>query len=55
MYWATVKMQTLMTILLLKRAGLNEAVIVTALKGRYRTMAERAAWQKATEIGTNRG
>ena len=51
MHWATLKMQVLMTILLLRRAGLPESLIRDSIAKHHRMGLERGEWRSASEKG----
>ncbi|WP_339911621.1 HEPN domain-containing protein [Symmachiella dynata] len=51
LYWATVKLQTLMKVLLLKRLGIPEKELVNLLSQNDSINGERQAWQNVPECG----
>jgi hypothetical protein len=52
LHWATVKLQTMMKVLLLIRLGIPEAVVQSFLKKNYALSQERRAWREVPEVGS---
>lgn len=53
LHWATIKLQTMMKVLLLKRLGIPESDVVSLLKKNHGLSRDRLAWRKVAELGSN--
>lgn len=55
LHWATVKLQTMMRVLLLKRLGIPESGLLSLLKKNHGLSNERRTWQEVPELGSSSG
>lgn len=51
LHWASIKLQTMMKILLLLRLGIPEANVCSIVGSNYRLVRERDAWKNVSEVG----
>ena len=52
LHWATIKLQTMMKVLLLKRLGIPESEVHSLLKKNHDLSTERRAWRDVPELGS---
>ena len=50
LHWATIKLQTMMKVLLLKRLGIPEPEVQDIVKSNYQLAQERRAWKEVPEL-----
>jgi hypothetical protein len=54
LHWATIKLQTMMKVLLLKRLGIPELEIQDIVNSNYQLAQERRAWKEVPELPSKR-
>lgn len=55
LHWATIKLQTMMKVLLLKRLGIPEPEVHDIVKSNYQLAQDRQAWKEVPELPLQRG